>query len=167
MAFQRLYEIMTKSGVPFVIHKHEAARTVDEMTRTPLFEMSRIVKTVAFRTRCGGVVLAALRGTRRVDYPRLAALLGVNRRDLAPLSPEEVLELTGTEPGSVSPLSLDDTVIVCIDEDVLTIHPTLFCGVGRPDRTLEITPADLLRLSRGGVGNFSKNSSNLNDKCDN
>jgi Cys-tRNA(Pro)/Cys-tRNA(Cys) deacylase len=155
-AFQRLAKILKKSGVTYVIHEHEAMRTVAEMARNPLFKMTRIVKTVAFRTRSGEIVLAAVRGIRRVDYPRLAALIGVNRRHLAPLSPDEVQELTGTKPGSVSPVPLSKEVKVLIDDDVLTILPTLYCGIGSADRTLEIAPADLVRLTGGQVGGFSK-----------
>ncbi len=155
-AFQRLAEITAASGTASVIHCHEAFRTVDDMMQNPLFEEERIVKTVAFRTRSGGIVLAALRGTRRVNYPRLASILGINRRDLAPLSPEEVRAFTGMEPGSVSPIPLNRNSTIFIDEDVLTIRPTLFCGIGRPDRTLEISPADLVRLSSGQVTGFSK-----------
>jgi len=151
-----LEDILTKSGVPFVIHAHEAMRTVEDMARDPLFDLTRIVKTVAFRTRDNGIVLAAVRGNRRVDYPRLATLLGINRRDLSPLSPEEVRELLGVEPGSVSPVSARNDVVVLIDEEVLTIIPTLYCGIGRPDRTLEIAPEDLVQISGGRTGRFSR-----------
>ena len=151
-----LEEILTKSGVPFVIHSHEAMRTVEDMTRDPLFDLTRIVKTVAFRTRNNGIVLAAVRGNRRVDYPRLAALLGINRRDLSPLSPEEVRELLRVEPGSVSPVSTREGTVVLIDEEALLIRPTLYCGIGRPDRTLEIAPDDLVRISGGRTGRFSR-----------
>ncbi len=154
--FQRLAGIVAASGAAHIIHEHEASRTVDDMTRNPLFEKERIVKTVAFRTRRGGIVLAALRGTRRVDYSRLAPLLEVNRRDLAPLSPDEVLDLIGVEPGSVSPIPLNEDSAVFIDDDVLAIRPSLYCGIGRPDRTLEIAPADLVRVARGRLGRFSK-----------
>lgn len=155
-AFRRLAEIVERSGVPFILHAHVATRTVEEAEQNLSFEVVRIVKTVAFRTRNGGLVLAALRGTRRVDYPRLAALVGVNRRDLASLSPEEVRELLGVEPGSVSPLPLREDVTVLIDDDVMTIVPTIYCGIGRPDRTLEIAPADLARLTGGRIGIFSR-----------
>jgi len=160
MEMQPLYvileEILTKSGVPFVIHSHEAMRTVEDMTRDPLFDLTRIVKTVAFRTRNSGIVLAAVRGNRRVDYTRLALLLGINRRDLSPLSPEEVRELLGVEPGSVSPISNREDAVLLIDEEALTIRPTLYCGIGRPDRTLEITPEDFVQISGGRTGSFSR-----------
>ncbi|HBG05402.1 MAG TPA: deacylase [Geobacter sp.] len=151
-----MVEIVELSGVPFILHAHAATRTVEDAAQNLSFDVARIVKTVAFRTRNGGLVLAALRGTRRVDYPRLAALVGVNRRDLTSLSPEEVRELLGVEPGSVSPLPLREDIAVLIDDDVMTILPTIYCGIGRPDRTLEMAPDDLVRLTGGRVGGFSR-----------
>ncbi|HET6420387.1 MAG TPA: YbaK/EbsC family protein [Geobacteraceae bacterium] len=156
MEFGRIADILAKSGVRFALHSHEETRTVEDAERNLSFDVARIVKTVAFRTRSGKIVLAAVRGIRRVDYARLAALVGVNRRDLAALSPAEVEELLGVEPGSVSPFSPGDDVLLLIDKDVLTILPTLYCGAGRSDRTLEIAPDDLVRLSGGRVGGFSR-----------
>jgi len=154
--FEYLVEIVKRSGIPFVVHEHAAVRTMEDATQNLSFEIARIVKTVAFRTRNGGIVLAVLRGTGRVDYSRLATLVGVNRRDLAPLSPEEVRELLGVEPGSVSPLSLREDVALFIDKDVLAILPTIYCGIGRPDRTLEIAAVELARLAGGRIGGFSR-----------
>jgi Cys-tRNA(Pro)/Cys-tRNA(Cys) deacylase len=155
-AFRLLVGTVEDCGAPFVLHEHEATRTVEEAARNLSFDVARIVKTVAFRTRGGGIVLAAVRGIRRVDYARLAALASVNRRDLTALSPREVLDLLGVDPGSVSPVPLREDVVVIIDEDVMTILPTLYCGIGRPDRTLEIAPADLLRVTRGQLGEVSR-----------
>lgn len=155
-AFHRLLGIVEQSGLSFLLHEHAPARKVEDAALNLPFDVARIVKTIAFRTRNGNIVLAALRGTARVDYPRLAALVGVNRRDLSPLSPEEVRESLGVEPGSVSPLSRMGEAVVLIDDDVLTIVPTIYCGIGRPDRTLEIAPADLVRLAGGRVGRVSR-----------
>ncbi len=155
VVFSRLARVVEEAEVPFNIHSHEAARTVADAEHNLAIDVARIVKTVAFRTRTGTTLLAALRGTRRVDYARLAALVGVNRRDLSVLSPDEVRELLGVEPGSVSPL-LGEDVAVLIDDDVLTILPTIYCGIGRPDRTLEMAAADLVKLAKGRVGSFSR-----------
>ena len=154
--FDYLLEIVERSGLPFILHEHAPVRTMEDAEQNLSFEVARIVKTVAFRTRNNGIVLAALRGGSRVDYPRLAALVGVKRRDLAPLSPKEVREHLGVEPGSVSPLLLQGKVAVFVDDDILTILPTIYCGIGRPDRTLEVTAADLVRLIGGHVGGFSR-----------
>lgn len=154
--FLRLVESVERSGFSFMLHEHTPLRTVEDAEQTMLFEVARIVKTVAFRNRNDGFVLAALRGIGRVDYARLAALVSVKRRDLAPISPDEVLELLGVEPGCVSPLPLRSNVAVLIDEDVLTIYPTIYCGIGRPDRTLEMTAVDLVRITGGRIGKFSR-----------
>lgn len=156
MEENNLLEIVKRSSIPFVIHEHAPVRTMEDAEQYLLFDVARIVKTVAFRIRNDRIVLAALQGIRRVDYPRLATLAGINRRDLAPLSPEEVRELLRVEPGSVSPLSLLGDATVFIDDDVLTILPTIYCGIGRSDRTLEMAPADLVKLTGGQTGGFSR-----------
>lgn len=146
-AFARIMARVQAGGVPFVLHAHPATRTIAEADHNLDFDICRIVKTIAFALRDGRLVLAALRGTRRVDYPGLAGLFGVNRRQLAALSPQAVQGRLGVAPGGVSPLlPLPEAAELVVDEDVLTIAPTLYCGTGRPDRTVEIAPADLLRL---------------------
>jgi Cys-tRNA(Pro)/Cys-tRNA(Cys) deacylase len=154
--FEQLLEIVARSGVPFILHEHGPARTMADAQQNLSFEIGRIVKTVAFRMRDGRLVLAVLRGTGRVDYPRFAALVGVNRRDLSPLSPEEVRELLGVEPGSVSPLMQQEGATLFIDDEVLTILPTVYCGIGRADRTLEMAATDLVALGNGSTGSFSR-----------
>lgn len=155
-AFSRLLEAVRQSRVPHVVHAHAPTRTMEEAARNLTFNPARLVKTVAFATRSGGLVLAALRGTRRVAYPLLAALLGLSRRDLSALAPEEVLSRLHVAPGSVSPVALDPAAPVWVDLDVLSIAPTLYCGCGRPDRTLEIAPDDLVFLAGGRAAAFSK-----------
>lgn len=157
--FRHLAARIAQSGLPHVVHVHAPTRTVAEAEANLDFDTSRIVKTIAFALRGGGLVLAALRGTRRVAYPALAGLLGVGRRDLSALSPEEVLARLGVAPGSVSPLLAQGRGRLLVDADVLTIRPTLYCGLGRADRTLEIAPEDLVAAAGGTgevvVGEFS------------
>lgn len=153
---------MRASGVAHAVHEHQPTRTIGDAEQNLTFEVERIVKTVAFGLRDGRLVLAALRGTRRVDYAKLAGLLRVNRKDLAPLSAMAVLERVGVAPGGVSPLHaighglVHGEVLLFLDRDVLDITPTLYCGLGRPDRTLELAPADLARLCGAQPGDFSR-----------
>lgn len=154
-SFLALVDAVTRGGAPFTVHTHAPTRTVEEARNLP-FDLERLVKTVAFRAAGATVVLAAVRGAARVDYARLAALVGVNRRALVALSPADVRELLGVEPGSVSPVPLRDTTRVFVDEDVLELRPTLFCGIGRCDRTLEIASQDLVRVSRARVAVLSR-----------
>lgn len=153
--FVALVERLARSGAAHVIHAHAPTRTVED-ARALTFDLTRLVKTIGFRTTAGDLLLVALRGTRRVDYARLAAAAGVNRRALAALSPDEVVAQLGVEPGAVSPVPLRPDLVLFVDEDVLTITPTLYCGVGQADRTLEIAPADLVRVAGGRVAAVSR-----------
>ncbi len=148
--FDTMLDAVRRSALPFTVHAHAPSRTVEEARCLP-FDVSRLVKAIAFRTTAGAVVIAAVRASARVDYARLAALAGVRRRELSSLSPGEVQAILGVEPGSVSPIPLRADALVVVDEAVLSVVPTLFCGIGRPDRTLEIAPADLVRLTAARV----------------
>lgn len=148
--YETLLDAVRRSTFPFTVHAHAPTRTVEEARGLP-FDVSRLVKAIAFRTAAGTVVIAAVRASARVDYARLAALAGVSRRELSSLSPGEVQALLGVEPGSVSPIPLRADALVIVDEAVLSVVPTLYCGIGRPDRTLEIAPADLVRLTAARV----------------
>ncbi len=161
-AFARLLALLEARGAACRVHEHAPTRTIDEARANLDFDVSRIVKTIAFQTRDGRLALAALRGTRRVDYAALARELGLSRRDLASLSPAQVRERLGVEPGSVGPLPVwpvwpeGQGIVILLDEDVLAMTPTAYCGSGRPDRTLELAPGELLRLSGGRLARFSR-----------
>ncbi len=152
---QALVETVMKSGVRFVLHEHKPTHTVEDARGLP-FDVTRIVKTVAFRAAGARIVLVAVRGSHRVDYAKLAGIVGAHRRELTSLSREEVRDRLGVEPGSVSPVPLRPDAVVLIDQQVLTVLPTLYCGIGRCDRTLEIAPADLVLVTRGRVAAFSR-----------
>lgn len=163
-----LLALAERSGMPHSVLEHAPVRTIEDARNSLDIDVTRIVKTIAFAARPAHapatdhdrLVLAALRGTRRVDYAKLAGLLGMNRRDIRPLAPEEVLGRLGVAPGGVSPLlpaatGLTDALVL-MDEDALTIAPGTYSGLARPDRTLVMAAADLARLAGARIGAFSK-----------
>ena len=102
-----------------------------------------------------GGVLVSVFATSRVDYKKLAAALGVKRDALRQPAAADVERELGYIIGGVAPFAPDDTVTVLLDA-ALTGHETVYCGAGRPGRTLEIAPADLLTASGGRVADIAK-----------
>ena len=138
-------------GVPFTIHEHVVARTVaDALERLP-FSPDAYLKTVAFRLKAGGWVLAALRGADRVDYRGLAAALGVGRRDLHQMTPDEVAADLGYPIGGVGPVPTNAQTRTVFDTTAVEQLDTVYCGAGNPDRTLEVRLGDLIRACDGLV----------------
>ena len=144
---RRPEEILRDAGVPFVVHEHVPVATVAEIVEALPFPAREHVKTLAFDAN-GRVVLAALRGSDRLAYGALARAAGVPRDRLRPLPPERVREELGLEPGGVCPLA--DGATVLVDRQVLELERA-FCGSGRNDATLEISPAGLVAAARATV----------------
>jgi Cys-tRNA(Pro)/Cys-tRNA(Cys) deacylase len=57
--------------------------------------------------------------------------------------------------GGVSPFAPNERTSVVLDEDVLA-WPTIYCGTGRTDRTLEIAPQELVRVTQAAVAGLAK-----------
>jgi Cys-tRNA(Pro)/Cys-tRNA(Cys) deacylase len=141
-------EILRDAGVPFVLHEHVPVATVAEILEALPFPAEEHVKTLALAAD-GRVVLAALRGSDRLQFGRLARAVGAGRDRIAPLPPDRVAAELGLQPGGVCPIT-DADVTVVVDEHVLEL-PRAFCGSGRNDATLELAPAALVRASRATV----------------
>ena len=146
-------QILRDAGIAFVLHEHEPVATVGEIVEALPFPAEEHVKTLAFSAD-GRVVLAALRGSDRLHFGRLARAFGVPRDRLSQLPPERLREELGLEPGGVCPLVDYDGVTVLVDARVVHLQRA-FCGSGRNDATLELTPADLLAASRAVLADLA------------
>jgi len=142
-------EILRDAGIAFHVHEHAPVATVAEILEVLPFPAEQHVKTLAFDAD-GGIALAALRGSDRLQFGRLARALGVGRDRIAPLSPDRVEAELGLQPGGVCPIVDRDAVAVLVDGRVLAL-PRVFCGSGRNDATLELAPADLVRVSGASI----------------
>ena len=155
-AYEKIVQLLTACGVPFRIHEHRPSYTVADAEANLEFPLERLLKTIAFRIRSGGYILAAVRGPDRIDYRKLAAACGTKRTEIFRLTPEEVVQIFNVEVGSVSPVLLRDGVRVLFDTKA-PAHETVFCGIGRPDRTLEIQLEDLVQITQGQILSLTSN----------
>jgi len=146
--YETIVQLLTASNLPFTIHEHIPSYTFADAEAYLDFPLERLLKTIAFRIKSGGYILAAVRGPDRIDYRKLAAACGTKRTEIFRLTPEEVAHTFNVEVGSVSPILLQDGVRILFDIKVPT-RETVFCGIGRPDRTLEIQLADLIQITQG------------------
>ncbi|MEM0382589.1 MAG: YbaK/EbsC family protein [Nitrososphaerota archaeon] len=112
----------------------------------------RIIKSVLFIDDKGGAVLAIVRGDRRVSEYRLARLIGARSVRIA--TPEETKIHTGYEVGAVPPVGLRPDVQVVIDSEVMSLE-RVYGGGGSSNALVEISPADIQRLTGGLVGEIS------------
>ena len=148
MAYEEILSFLKKKGVSFKIHEHEPVVTIKEAEIIAPTLIDGLLKTVAFRIKDSFWVLAAVKCRDRIDYRKLAIALGVNRRDLRSLSPEEVLRDLGYEVGGVGPVPPRDDVLTVFDEGLRNTKIVYF-GSGKNTLTLEVEFDKLLIATEG------------------
>jgi Cys-tRNA(Pro)/Cys-tRNA(Cys) deacylase len=154
-AYLNITSILRTENCQHRIHEHQPIVTVAEaVARVPELT-ENLLKTVVFRKKSGTWVLAALFHNRRVDYKKLAEAVGINRRDLRPVSPADVERALGFEIGGVGPFPISDEIDVVVD-DAVTRRDTILCGSGKNTCTVELNVRDLLRVSRAVVAPISR-----------
>lgn len=107
--------------------------------------------TPTFILRSGDRFLAAVvSGATRLSYSKIKRELGL--KDVSLASPEEVRATTGSDVGSVSMIQPDLQTIV--DSRVAGLD-VMFGGCGVANHTLRMAPADLIRVTRARVFDFT------------
>ena len=108
-------------------------------------DVAQIAKSLIFRAASGQHVLVIASGTNRVDEKAVGALLGqkISRADA-----QYVRERTGYAIGGIPPVGHASPPITLIDTDLFR-YDSLWAGAGTPSAVVQLTPADLLRLTGG------------------
>jgi Ala-tRNA(Pro) deacylase len=139
----RLVQLLTDAGVDFRVLRHEPVRTSEEAARvrgTPL-EAGAKALVVRADDRHVHVVLPA---HRRVDNAALRKIVGT--RTLRFVTPEELLELTGCQPGAVPPFGNLFGLPVYVDEE-LARRDTIAFNAGDTAVSITMRADDFVRLS--------------------
>lgn len=122
----------------------QSSATVELAAKAVGCAPERIVKTLAFKTKTGPVVVCAC-GAARVDNQKFKAFFG--EKAVFPHGPE-VEELTGHPAGGVCPFCLNEGVRVYLDESIRGFE-TVYPAAGAPDNAARLSPAELESLTGG------------------
>jgi prolyl-tRNA editing enzyme YbaK/EbsC (Cys-tRNA(Pro) deacylase) len=109
--------------------------------------VGQIVKSLIFLSG-PAPVLVLMSGSNRLDLARLSALTGAAIRKA---DAEVVRTATGYAIGGVPPLGFPTGLPTYIDRDLLQ-YQTVWAAAGTPRHVFAITPADLVRVTNGTVG---------------
>ncbi|MCE1252178.1 MAG: YbaK/EbsC family protein [Anaerolineae bacterium] len=155
--YEQIITRLQAENVHFTLHEHQASFTVADAEAYLSFPLGRLIKTIAFKHKNGQVILAGVLSTTRIDYRRLAEACQTQRALISSLSPQEVQQILKVEPGCVGPLTPLPAGSRVLFDTHSNLETSLFFGCGRPDRTLEMQPADLFRLSQACLADLVKN----------
>ncbi|MER2600545.1 MAG: YbaK/EbsC family protein [Caldilineales bacterium] len=148
-----------------------AARLVVTARETPTVPLAaaalgctveQIVKSVLVLTKTEPplAILVISNGVAVIDFQRLAAILQLNRKRLRLAPADVVLARTGYAVGGVPPFGFAEPLPTLIDPHVFE-QAVVFGGGGDHQTMLEITPAELLRVTGGQIAAVRQNNTAL------
>jgi len=144
--------LLAREGVQHVVHAYSvdpAARSYGEAAAAALgIEPERMLKTllaeVAFPDGPARLVCGVVPVSGALDLKALAAAVGGRRGAMA--EPAAAERSTGYVVGGISPLGQRTRLATVVDETA-QLFDTVFVSAGRRGLSVELTPAELVRLT--------------------
>ncbi|HEY0953040.1 YbaK/EbsC family protein [Nocardioides sp.] len=137
-------------GLAHTVTRHGAVGSLAEAARARGLEPRQIVKTMVVRLAEGDHRFVLLPGDREIAWPKLRALLGVNRASMP--SADAAYEITGYVRGTITPLGSSASLPVVADA---SISGTVSIGGGGPGVALTVDAAELLAALHATVADVT------------
>jgi prolyl-tRNA editing enzyme YbaK/EbsC (Cys-tRNA(Pro) deacylase) len=137
-----------------VVELDASTRTAVEAAQAAGCEVGQIVKSLVFTLLPASgepaPVLVLVSGPNRVHEKHFGRLLGGT---LARADAEYVHEISGFAIGGIPPIGHKTPMKTYIDEDLLQ-HANIWAAAGTPNAIFQLTPVQLVELSKGQVVNI-------------
>jgi Cys-tRNA(Pro) deacylase len=145
-------KVLDELGIPYHLHIHKKPlKSLEQAAQERGLEPSQIIRTLLFRCERQSYVLVLMAGSKKVNWGKLRRYLGVSRITTA--TPEQVIEVTGYEPGAVSPFGLASSLRILADSST-TEHAQISFGAGIHNAGVLIKRDDLVNSIELEIGDF-------------
>lgn len=155
---QRVRAAAAARGLDIEIRERPQARSLPEAAALLGLQPSDIVKTLVVKTSATGsgnrapYVFALVPGGRSISWPKLRAVVGVNRLRLP--EPELALAATGFERGTIVPIGSTTDWPVYADETI--VGRRIAMGAGAHGYSLFVEADDLIRAYGATIADISQ-----------
>ena len=139
-------------GVCTDVRQFDAStRTAQDAANAIGTSVGQIVKSLLFLAG-DRPVLALVCGSNQLDTEKLAALTGAR---IGKADAGAVREATGFAIGGVPPIGFPAPITTYVDRDLLR-YGVVWAAAGTPHHVFDITPAELIRVTGGVVGDLRR-----------
>jgi len=125
-------------GIPYRIVRHGPARSLAEAARNQGVEPRDVAKTIVVRRGEGEFIFVLVPGDRVISWPKLRALLGVNRLSMPDAAAAK--DATGYERGTITPFGSATAWPVIADERLR--GRTISLGAGERGVAIQVAADD-------------------------
>ena len=138
--------------VKYVLHLHDnTVRSLEQAAEERNLLPSQIIRSLLFRLAQNSYVMVLVAGPDQISWPKLRRFLDVSLMTMA--TPEQVREVTGYEPGAVSPYGLPRALRILADQRIRE-HEVLSIGAGIRNAGIILNRKDLLRTLDIEIGDW-------------
>jgi len=146
-------EHLRRLGIPYRLFRHDhPVRSLEQAASERGMDADQIVRSLVFRLQDNSFILVLMPGAGQVAWGKLRHYLGVSRITTA--RSDEVFQVTGYRPGTVSPFGLATSLRLLADER-LRLQNEISLGAGIRDAGLIMDSHDLLEALSPELGDFS------------
>lgn len=140
MTAERAVAAAEELGLTFEVVRHGPVRSLQEAAAARGVAPAQVVKTLVVRVSDDDYRFVLVPGDREIAWPKLRALLGVNRLSMP--SADVALEVTGYARGTITPLGSTRPWRVVADE---SMSGTVSIGGGAHGVALTVDVEELVR----------------------
>ena len=152
LEFKQIISYLDNRSVSYNVMEHRPVSTSVEAAEVRGVELKTGVKALILKTVEGNFILGLVAADRRIDFKRLAVVVGTRKLRMA--SSEEVVKVTGCEPGCVHPFGNLSKTPIYMDESVLENEDVNF-SVGIHTASMSLKSSDLRKIIQPTVSNFT------------
>ncbi|KAB2807633.1 Cys-tRNA(Pro) deacylase [Pimelobacter simplex] len=147
---------LTAAGVAFTVHEYahdaRAASYGEEAAEAMGIDPARVLKTL-FADVDGALVVGVVPVAGQLDLKALARAVGGRKAAMA--DPRAAERATGYVVGGISPLGQRKAHPTVVDASALA-HPTVYVSAGKRGMEVELSPAELVRMTAARVAEIRK-----------
>ncbi|MBN9224878.1 MAG: hypothetical protein ABS63_11605 [Microbacterium sp. SCN 70-27] len=151
----RVHDAAAARGLDIEIRERPAASSLAEAARLLGLEPEDIVKTLVVKRSDDTYLLALIPGDLAISWPKLRALVGVNKLRLP--EPELALAATGYERGTITPIGAAGDWPVYADTSI--VGRRIAIGAGAHGYSLFVDADDLIAAYGATVADISQPAS--------
>jgi Cys-tRNA(Pro) deacylase len=137
-------------GLTYEVTRHGRVTSLAEAARARGIEPHQLLKTMVIRVAEGDHRFVLVPGDREIAWPKLRAVLGVNRLSMA--SADAAYEVTGYVRGTITPLGSRSALPVIAD---VSITGTVSIGGGGHGVGLTVDAVELVEALGATVGDVT------------
>jgi len=149
----KIIDLLNAAGVKYQLFEHEPVYTCPQMAEFLATDQNLIAKSMIMKGADSGCFLVVLPGKMRIDYSRLARVVGTKSVSLAPV--EEAQSIAGCSVGCVHPFGNLIGLETYFDKKLLR-YEHLFFNPGSHTKSVKIATHALIEIVKPTINEFAE-----------